>query len=428
MRVLWFCNFMLPQGAEVLGLPKTNYGGWMAALFDSLTRMNPDSEFCIVSAHEKAIRKTVGKVTYVTFRGPKFASFDEVVPREICLGIKSIVEGFLPDVIHINGTESYYPLLSNDILAGKPSLVSLQGIINACYPFYSGSLSYLELKPFGNPIRRALFRNGIFEAQQEWQDERARQERAAISRHRYFAGRTKWDEIWLQSMNSSAEYFHLDEVMRPEFYSTRRSALTVRPHTIYCSAAASYPLKGFHWLLRAVAMILPRFPDLQIRVADSKVALSPHGGLMRMLRDQDYHAYLRSLILSLGLADNVVALPALDAACVVRELEMAELFCLPSLCENSPNSLAEAMLQGVPSIASNVGGVPSMIEDLHSGVLCPPADPAPLAAALAMLFEDHGLAGEISTNARASALFRHDPEKVARNVWEAYVIIAESTH
>lgn len=63
-------------------------------------------------------------------------------------------------------------------------------------------------------------------------------------------------------------------------------------------------------------------------------------------------------------------------------LAIATVFALPSLSEGSPNALLEAMAAGVPSVASNVGGVPEIATDRETALLVPPASPVDLAAAL----------------------------------------------
>ena len=47
----------------------------------------------------------------------------------------------------------------------------------------------------------------------------------------------------------------------------------------------------------------------------------------------------------------------------------ADVFLLPSQSENSPNSLGEAMLLGLPCVASNAGGIPDMLADGQEGLL-----------------------------------------------------------
>jgi glycosyltransferase involved in cell wall biosynthesis len=63
-------------------------------------------------------------------------------------------------------------------------------------------------------------------------------------------------------------------------------------------------------------------------------------------------------------------------------LSTADIFVLPSYSEARPRSVIEAMSLGLPVVATNVGGVPSLVTDEHTGLLVPPGDAASLAAAL----------------------------------------------
>jgi glycosyltransferase involved in cell wall biosynthesis len=124
----------------------------------------------------------------------------------------------------------------------------------------------------------------------------------------------------------------------------------------------------------------------------------------------------------------VVALPDLDAKSMAEELSRAHVFVLPSFIENSPNSLAEAMLVGTPSVVSFVGGVPSMVTDEVEALTFPAGDEAVLAEQIRRVFPDEALADELSLRARATAHRRHLPAKIAREMLEIYrSVISQDT-
>ena len=78
---------------------------------------------------------------------------------------------------------------------------------------------------------------------------------------------------------------------------------------------------------------------------------------------------------------------------------------LPSYREAQGLTILEAMALSRPVVASNVGGIPEMIEDGVTGLLVPPHDPAALAAAIVRLLTDHQLADML---ARAGHDLVHD--------------------
>ena len=134
----------------------------------------------------------------------------------------------------------------------------------------------------------------------------------------------------------------------------------------------------------------------------------------------EYHYFLNAEISRLGLNENVEVLPSLNAVSVADQIGKAEVFCLPSLIENSPNSLAEAQLVGAPCVATDVGGVSSMLENEKTGLLVPSGDAASLAYAIRRLFEDKELAMRLSQNAKHVARKRHDAEAIVMELVSCY--------
>jgi glycosyltransferase involved in cell wall biosynthesis len=181
-------------------------------------------------------------------------------------------------------------------------------------------------------------------------------------------------------------------------------------------------LKGFHVLLEAAGALLAEFPRLQIRVPGRD--LWNNGTLAerwrRDLRLPGYTRHLARLAERLGLRDHIRTLGPLDGRQVARELEGAAAFVLPSYVENSPNSLAEALCVGTPSIAAFVGGVGSLARDEENALLMPHGDAAVLASQLRRLFRDRDLALRLSHNARYAARLRHAPECVLTELLSAY--------
>lgn len=98
---------------------------------------------------------------------------------------------------------------------------------------------------------------------------------------------------------------------------------------------------------------------------------------------------------------------------------------LPTLEDNCPMVVLEAMAAGVPVLASNVGGVPDLIENGKTGLLCDPQKPESFPAGLTRLLTDDGLKQQLAVNARAEALRRFHPRVVARRHLEIYREVLE---
>ncbi len=112
---------------------------------------------------------------------------------------------------------------------------------------------------------------------------------------------------------------------------------------------------------------------------------------------------LQEIVHELGLDDHVVFtgrrddIPAVTAAFDVAVL--------PSYREAQGLTILEAMALSRPVVASNVGGIPEMIQDGINGLLVPPHDPPELAGAIVRLLQDHPLADMLG---RAGHDMTHD--------------------
>lgn len=93
---------------------------------------------------------------------------------------------------------------------------------------------------------------------------------------------------------------------------------------------------------------------------------------------------------------------------VARVLAAADIFVLPSHFEGLPMSVIEAMLCGLPVVATRIRGPREQVVEGETGLLVPPAEVPPLAAALARLAADAGLRTRMGEAGRARALALYD--------------------
>jgi len=150
-----------------------------------------------------------------------------------------------------------------------------------------------------------------------------------------------------------------------------RAALGIRPDEIVVGCVARLvPVKGQEHLLGAASVLSERLPGL-------KVLLAGDGELRRPLE---------RLAAALGMEGRVIFLGAVRDP--VQALAAMDLFALPSLNEGQGRAVVEAMAAGVPVIASDVGGLPEVLDGGAAGLLVPPANPKALARAILSLAMD----------------------------------------
>ncbi len=102
------------------------------------------------------------------------------------------------------------------------------------------------------------------------------------------------------------------------------------------------------------------------------------------------------------------------------EFKTATMLALPSLEDNCPMVVLEAMAAGVPVLAANVGGLPDLVEDGKTGVFCDPVDAASMRNGVGKLLDDAKLARELAATAKARAEERFHPLVIARRHLEIY--------
>ena len=101
-------------------------------------------------------------------------------------------------------------------------------------------------------------------------------------------------------------------------------------------------------------------------------------------------------------------------------LRQATLLALPSLEENCPMVVLEAMAAGVPVVAARVGGVPDLIEEGKTGILCEPLEADSLRAGIERVLSNPAAAQEMAQEAKLCAQARFCPSVIAQRHLQIY--------
>ena len=97
-----------------------------------------------------------------------------------------------------------------------------------------------------------------------------------------------------------------------------------------------------------------------------------------------------------------------------------------SYIENSPNSVCEAQILGVPVIATNVGGISSLITNNVTGILVPANDPFYLAPQIIELYNNKDKSKRLGEKGRLEAQLRHDKTTIINDLISIYKKIKTS--
>ena len=117
---------------------------------------------------------------------------------------------------------------------------------------------------------------------------------------------------------------------------------------------------------------------------------------------------------------NIKLLGRIDAEQLSSLLADSDVYVHVSHIENSPNSVCEAMLVGIPIVASFAGGTASLLKTKEDGILVQDGDPYVYAGAIIHLFQHFDFAKQMGQSARVKAIERHDPQRIANQLLDAY--------
>ncbi len=110
-------------------------------------------------------------------------------------------------------------------------------------------------------------------------------------------------------------------------------------------------------------------------------------------------------------------LPAIEVASLMRK---AQILCLPSYGEGTPNCVMEALASGLPVVATGVGGIPDIVSHGITGLLVEKGDVKGLADALVSLLSDPARCMRMGTEAHAYACSHLDIRATADRLVELY--------
>jgi glycosyltransferase involved in cell wall biosynthesis len=225
----------------------------------------------------------------------------------------------------------------------------------------------------------------------------------------YYMGRTDWDRRVSSVLSPDSKYFHCDEIMRPGFYLHHWQPPAVQTNYIILSIIRKHIFKGLETIFECKKILNQNFPGNNI--IWKIVGITEEDELAYLVGRKCKAKFKNSDIQLLG---------PLNENEIINEMLKADLFVHPSHIENSPNSVCEAMLCGMPVIATNAGGTPSIITDKKEGLLVQDGDPYALAGAIIELKNDGELANSYGENARNKSLIRNDPKKIVSDVLNIY--------
>lgn len=396
--------------------PCYNGGGWISSL-QKLVDSHEDIHlgFVFLSSDEPLDCITQGKTVYYPIYNPPLTKREKIlkyysgykhqgISRHISQ-IQEAIADFKPDIIHLFGLENPLAIILGN--TDVPVIVHLQGLLlpydNAFYP--PGINRYSFLWP--PSLREWILRNGYIYSQKDMHV-RAQHEHKLFLSSKYFMGRTEWDKQMSKLMSPGSSYYHVDEVLRDTFYEKSGSWKLTEGKIIITSTLSENVYKGLDLVLKTANLLKALVNcDFEWHI----IGIPPTAKLIKFF-ERATHIKSKDV--------NVFYDGIQDETGVSSILLKSNVYVHPSYIDNSPNSLCEAQLLGVPVIGSYVGGIPSLITNNVSGLLFPANAPYELAHLIQTLHEEPDLSLKLSEGGFAEANKRHDRSIIVSSLIETY--------
>lgn len=418
MRVLWF-TYTPSLSAEYLN-NKSVGGGWIGSLETELSKI-PSVQLGISFPLDRDVKAFTlnetryypvyipspkGKIAQLAHRWKKPIHGEAHIQPYL-----DIIHEFKPDVIHIFGSEGVFGLIISKV--SIPCIIHIQGILTVCIQKWYSGLTAVDLLRYSKKAE-LLKGFGIYHNYFKFK-KLAGRERKIFQECKYFMGRTDWDRRITAVLSPNSTYFHCDEIMRPEFYlqqlvyeknTTDYIILTTIRNSIYKGLETVFECKRILNEMKLHYKIIWKIAGI-----DKTDEIS-------YLLEKKYSSTFNE--------NDIQLLGPLHEKELINEMLGADVFIHPSHTDNSPNSVCEAMLLGMPVIATFAGGIPSIIENKTNGLLVQDGDPYALAGAIVEMKENFNRACSFGKEARIQALVRHDKNKITNDLLNIYQSVLEA--
>ena len=416
MKVLWLSitSDLFRNNGKTSGY---NGGGWIASLQKQILENAKDIELGIVypsSSKEKVVR--FDTTTYFPICKPTKSLFQKILyyylggeknrQNQFTSNILNIIRDFRPDVIHLFGVENQFATILGK--TDVPVIVHLQGLLapydNAFWPvgFNKGSFMWPP------SIREWIFRNGFVFAKNNIH-ERGLREISLFKNVQYCMGRTEWDFQISQLLSPNSQYFKVNEALRPEFYANSgKWKREKREKLIVVSTISETVYKGLDLILKTA------------KILKEETAISYEWRIIGISRQSNIVKFFEHCLSIKSESVGISYLGVKSSQEIVTNMMESSVYVHPSYIENSPNSVCEAQLLGLPVVACNVGGLSTILDYGNAGVLVPANAPYELAYHLDQFALDDNYCEEKRLTGIKLAKERHNPQKIVSDLISTY--------
>jgi glycosyltransferase involved in cell wall biosynthesis len=418
MKILWITNIIFPEPSIAIGQPSPVSGGWMYGSVNQIVSKNNIDLAVATTYSGKELRSLNrnGIAYYLIPVTPK-----NKYQKKLEYFWKKICDEYKPDLIHIHGTEYPRGLACMRACPSFKFVISIQGLTGVIAKYHYAGIPILTILKHIT-LRDILRQDTIIHGKIN-RKKNGKFEKEYFKRTNHVIGRTSFDYAHSKFINRTVNYHSCNRYLRDGFYKAKKWEISNKNNFSIFLSQSERTIKGLHQLLKAVGLLLEEFPNIKVRVAGRNITKTDT--FYDRLKISGYGSYIRSLIKKLGLQEVIEFTGHLNEEKMINEYQHAHVFVCPSSIENSPNSLGEAQIIGVPCVASYAGGIPDMVVHNRTGLLYRYEEVEMLAENIRRIFKDNELALKLSANSIQDAEQRHDRTTVINKTIEIYRKIVE---
>lgn len=392
MKVLWITYAALGRAAELLENTFTQSGTWIDATASALIK-EQDIELCVVSISTSS-QIIVDENTKIIYRGVseiKQVSGGMPPETDTCVWT-SIIADFMPDIIMIWGTE--YANGYSVLKAAKniPVLFFIQGVIGKIVEYPLGLLSMKDVVKRIGPVSAIKFLHFLKNHRAQFRQKEI--EKKMVQQASGILTDNEWANAYYNIIAPNTQNFFYPLPVNSIFLQGERN--NVEKHSIF-TVDGGNPAKGIFHLIKAIAIVKERFPDVKLYIPGRVPRKKP-----AFIYESPYYTYLKKEIKHLKLSSNVVFLGQQTQQEMKEHLLKCNIFVMPSSIENHSSSLREAMYMGVPCISALVGSVAEFTVSGDNALTYRYEEEDILAAQIIKLFENDSYAYNMGCRAKVT--------------------------
>jgi len=377
--VAWISDFpieWLPEIPESLrALPRRHPATWQMVLLEAFER-NPTLNVHVILLRQQIEREISfqrGRAVFHVLNAPpwlRLGSFfwlDTLLARRLCKKIK-------PDLVHAWGMEKGAPVVAHRL--GFPYVMTVQGL----YGWYRERVPLTRYDRF---IERL--------------------EQVALQRAPVVTTESRFAVEYLKRHYPNLRVVQAEHAPNRVVFEVPRMPQTTPVHFVYVGTVGFR--KGTDLLFQALNELAASMPFKLTLISSSTPA----------------EVQVTQATIPEALRDRTQFKQSMLPQALAHELESPTLLLLPTRADTSPNAVKEAVVAGLPVVASDIGGIPDYVVPEKNGLLFPPGQLSAFLQAIKSACQ-HPLFSQGRVDEQTLTLMRQylSPERMAENFLQAY--------